>query len=335
MLSSENFESLSQFFSYLNEIYCKGEASALHVYTIIPSAELNINELKDMIGIRGSSCTIEKISERFYWMEISIRTRYEQGFLILDDDCWFLVSDGAIIKQVARTFLKNMFPVIKPIYLDSEELFSVADELQEKFDRIMFLDGTLVSQWKTLRNWEREPKDYSRDFLKNVEKEYKARWISLKLAGFIQDEPRMKCRIYNDGHLTLYLGEFTELYQIALKIAYLGTEKDRFFSNRERKSLEGEICLRPLIFESQDAFNMGNLGEMKKQLIRNYYATVIHSGNPVLLVQITDKQDGSSFDFYAYGNKIEVVPLSKASSASVTKVYSLISGILPTANFRG
>lgn len=332
---SENFESLSQLFSYLNELYSEGEAQALHLFTIFPFEGLNIDEMESIVRTKGLECYIEKLDERLYRMEISIRTRYEQGYLILDGSYWFFVSNGDMTRQVAESFLRNMFPVIKPIYLDSEELFGVVDRLQRTYERTMFLDGTLVSQWRTLRNWQREPIEYSRKSLELEEKKHKARWISLKLSNYVGNKLRLRCRIYNNGHLTLYSGEFTEFYQIALDIAGIGNKKDISFSNRQRKITGGEILLNPLRFELENHLSMGDLGRIKGELIKNYSATIIHSGNPVLLVQITDKQDGSSFDFYSYGNKIEIVPLSKASSAAVTKIYGLISGILPTANFMG
>jgi hypothetical protein len=316
-------------------MYSEGEAQALHLFTIFPFEGLNIDRLESIVRKKGLECFIEKLDKRLYRIEIIIRTRYEQGYLILDGDYWLFVSNGDMIRQVAESFLKNMFPVIKPIYLDSEELFSVVDRLEETYDKTMFLDGTLVSQWKTLRNWQREPIEYSRGSLEEEEKKQEARWISLKLSNYIGNALKLKCRIYNNGHLTLYSGEFTKFYDIALDIARIGSKKDKLFSNRQRKIAEGKILLNPLKFELADHLGMADLGKIKGELIKNYSATIIHSGNPILLVQITDKQDGSSFDFYSYGKKIEIVPLSKASSAAVTKIYGLISGILPTAKFMG
>ena len=118
-----------------------------------------------------------------------------------------------------------------------------------------------------------------------------------------------------------------------MNIAYIGRKKDKFFSNRQRKIVDGKILLNPIRFILESPLNMGELGKIKAELIKSYSSIVIHSGNPILLIQITDKQDGSSFDFYAYEKKIEVVPLLKASSASITKIYKLISEIYPSAAF--
>jgi len=73
---------------------------------------------------------------------------------------------------------------------------------------------------------------------------------------------------------------------------------------------------------------------LKLVLCQNYAAAVIHGGNPWLLTSVIDRADGSYYDIYGYESEISIVPFSRSSPESLTRLYGTIRELFPSSKLR-
>lgn len=333
-LVTRDFSSESQLFSYCNEIYKEGKASALHLYILIPMDGISPEEMARNAIRRDLQCSLYRKTDRLYQITIGIRTSTEVGYLLTDDRYWIFISDqiSAEVTRVVDSFVTKLFPIISRAYVPSKEMIRLIDDFSQSYDKILFLDGTLGSKDTTIRNWKKKPVEFSVEFLTDYEKQQGLKFTTLSFAGFIENRQVIKARIHTRGHLTLYQGYFGDFYS-DLVLSYIAESLnlERSFMNRERKIVKDEVKIYPLKFELEENLTLGQIEALKSKLQKKYLSAVFHTGNPSLMIQLTDFGDGSSFDFYVYGNIIEIVPLLKASPGTITKLFAFVSEFFPTA----
>jgi len=328
MLASQDFKSVSQLFSYLNDVHKKTNIST-HLFIALNEREVSTNEIEKFAKNRGLICELKKKSDDLYFFTAGARTNYEVGYLITKKDFWIFITEEEGYNT--KRFIKNLHPILKLTYVGSDEILTLIQDSYKKFELINLVEGTLCSKGETFRNWKKEPIKFSIPSLNKMSAREDAKWSSLTLLCYKEKEGELKLRISEQGHLALYRGQFTDFYDIFI-LPYIseGLKIKNKFLNKERKVKEGEIELNPIFMEVKEDLSMRDIGILKKALLNNYVGAVVHAGNPILMMQVTDRIDGSSFDIYASKRKIEVVPLAKSSSASLTSVFSLISDMLPS-----
>ena len=328
MLASQDLKSVSQLFSYLNSIHKKMNVST-HVFIVSIEKPVLPNQIEEFAKYNGLISEFRKKSDDLYLFTVGARTNYDEGYLITKKDFWVFITDedGYNIQR----FVRNLHPLLKLIFVDSDSILRLVQEANDKFKLINLVEGTLCSKGETFRNWKKEPIKFSIPSLHKMANNKDAKWSGITLLCYKEGEAELKLRINEQGHLALYRGQFTDLYEIFI-LPYIseGLRIKTNFVNRERKVCDGEIKLNPIFMNIKEELSIIDIGILKKALLKNYLGAVMHAGNPILMMQITDKSDGSSFDIYASKRKIEVVPLTKSSSASLTGVFSLISDMLPS-----
>ena len=328
MLATQDFKSVSQLFSYLNSIHRKMSIST-HIIIALNDREVTPKQVEEIAKDSGLISEFKKKAEDLYFFTAGARINYDTGYLILKKEFWVFITDkdGYNVQR----FIKNLHPILTLMYVDSDSILKLIQESTKKFELVNVVEGTLCSKGETFRNWKKEPIKFLIPSLNKMANKEDAKWSGLTLLCYKDGESHLKLRISEQGHLALYKGEFTNLYEVFL-LPYMseGLRIKNYFQNKERKIMDGTIELSPIFMNIKDELSMGDIGLLKKALLKNYLGAVIHAGNPILMMQITDRSDGSSFDVYASKQKIEVVPLAKSSAASLTSVYSLISDLLPS-----
>ncbi|MFQ5891753.1 MAG: hypothetical protein ACE5HW_03040 [Candidatus Methanofastidiosia archaeon] len=333
-LMMQDFKSESQLFSYCDEVYKEGKAPALHLYILIPMNDISPEEMAENAIRRDLQCNLYKKSHRLYQITIGIRTSTEVGYLLVDDKYWIFISDQRSVEvtRVVNSFVRKLFPILSWAYVPSKKLIQLIDDFSQDYDKILFLDGTLGSKDTTIRNWKKEPVEFSVEFLTKYEKQQKLKFTTLSFAGFIENKQVIKARIHTRGHLALYYGFFGDFYSdLVLNYIAESLNLEESFLNRERKIVKDKVEIYPLKFELEENLTIGQIETLKSKLQKMYLSAVFHTGNPSLMIQLTDFGDGSSFDFYVYKNIIEIVPLVKASPGAITKLFAFISEFFPTA----
>lgn len=338
MLLTEEFKNKSQFFSYLNDAYKNREIPSLHCFVLIPRPDFNIDELTKASYNRGLKCRITKKMDDFYSIGIGIKTREQIGILIDFNYCWLFFSDGPTqdVKGVVESFVKQLFPLISLSNLPSKSMLDFINDIKQNYDKIWVTEGTLCKKGETIRNWKKDPLIFSVRELHKEAKIEKAKWSGLSLKIFLGEKEHIKVRIYEKGLITFYHGNFSDFYEnILLTFANKSLEFSNFLKNKERKRYDDNIIINPVKYQFKKEILISELDIIKEKILSKYVGGVTSYGNPLLMMQFTDSTDGSSYDLYAYDDTIEIVPLNKASSASFTNLFSIITDNLPLGEIIG
>jgi hypothetical protein len=333
MLALKNFSSVSQLFAYFNEVYERGDEPPLHIFCILPKQGLTPEQLEEIALENELKCEFKKKGEKLYFFNIGIRKRAEAGYLLIDGSYWIFLTNqsNSRLRSIITSFVNKLFPFIKLSYVNSIEILDLIERVSKSFDKTYFLEGTICSKGETFRNWKKKPIEFSVDVLNDRAEKENAKWSSILISSYVKDEPKLKIRLHDRGQLTLYKGSFNDFYkEVVIKFISKGLNTDKLFTHKERKVINNKVRLNPIKAILDENLNFEDITILKNSLLRKYSSAIIHAGNPMLLIQLTDKKDGSSFDLYASKNLIEIVPLMKASSGALTNLFSLISDILPS-----
>ena len=101
---------------------------------------------------------------------------------------------------------------------------------------------------------------------------------------------------------------------------------------RARKQEDGQVTLDPVPLRLPKQITPAQMEDLRTEMVRRYSAAVMHAGNPMLMLQVSDSADGSSYDLYAYGQNVKIVPLQRATSASLSELVAVVSNVLPAAS---
>ena len=210
-------------------------------------------------------------------------------------------------------------------------LLDIVKEGKRRFRVIKVIEGTFCKSNETFRNWKKKPIEFSKSELVKLSQKQNFRWTALSILIGIEEEDYLKLRISDKGEITLYKGPLEKFYgHFVLGFIKKAINFKGFMSNRERRMDKGSIIVRPISVSFRKELNMGDIKIVKEGLMKKYLSAVIHAGNPVLMMQVTDKKDGSSFDIFASGKKLKITPLLKSSPASLTELFNNISNTLPS-----
>jgi hypothetical protein len=72
-----------------------------------------------------------------------------------------------------------------------------------------------------------------------------------------------------------------------------------------------------------------DFGILSSHIGVDYSTAILHSGNPWLLLNVIDRNDGSSFDIFGYSPEIQIIPSNKASPESLMRLIFTIYQIFP------
>ena len=329
----ETFSTISQFLSYCNDVVEYG--THLNVFTLLTNRGVTINKIEDIAKRRGLFFEPKKHADNLYFCKLGVRKSCVSGFFLINEDFWlFITSDNNA--NTIKSFSRYFSPDLNLEYIDSDKLNRLIRELKEQYNRIILFEGTLIKEGETLRTWKKKPIEFSVTVSKRIESDEKARWSAISLLLSITGKSRgMRLRIYSYSQLTLYQGSFTDFYSNVISVYVLTLKHDaEFFRDRERKIVDKEIVLESITLMHEKNFEYSQIKTLVSRLTKGYMTSIISEGNPFLLMQITDRYDGSSYDFYIYKNKIEIVPLLKATSRSLNHLYASVLNVLPIAKLQ-
>jgi len=235
----------------------------------------------------------------------------ESAFLIHTKNRWTVIYSGSN-PTLMRGLFNRLQPLVSPVRIYSYEFMQLTDKLGRQFKDIEMVEAFLRKPKQSLR----AQRSISREELKEfVEKEH--RWIQ-RIRYLIKRTDKQNLFLdmsmdregYSElfsGHLTAADAVFNASFQISeLKNAYWGEKKP--VSDFSEPQSPGKILYdKPL--------GIDDMSEIVKALkgIENMYSTVVHHGNPFLSVHLLDSVDGSSFDLFASGKEITLIPVQKVT----------------------
>jgi len=334
MLGLEKFSGRAHFFDYLSNTYLRAEVPSLHCFAFILPADMTPLETVEYAKKRGLKVTLTPSGDDLFHLNIGIRTSCCVGYLVFVDGNWIFFTDGETsrVTSTVNSFAGRMASVLRLAYVPSPMLLETIGRISREYTKVLLTEGTICTTGETFRNWKKDPVPFSvKEAHRQAAKE-DGKWSSVSVKCFQGDREVLDCRFYERGHLTLYSGDYSQFYSNLL-LPYVSSAlkvSDRM-KGRERKDVDGRILLHPLSFDfGQRKVTPRDMNLLSERIVARYSAAVMHPGNPMLQIQLNDRDDGSAFDLYVFSTKLEIVPLQKSTPAALGELVALVSDILPT-----
>lgn len=333
LLIPKDIKDKSHLFSYLGEAYRREKLPPLHVFTLLLAEDLTLDEAFEHARRRGLRANIEARSGDLFLVGLGVRTSYETGYLVPIDDSWIFVSDAATGKltSTVQAFARVLSPVVELAYVPSEMVLGVISRSCKNYDSVLVTEGTIGTEDETFRNWKREPVGFTPQRMEQMARREEGKWTGISLKGIRQGQDAVRCRLHERGHLTFYGGDFGRFYSDFL-LPYLAEflQVRNRLAKKGRRQSHGEVTLNPVTLNFRDKLSLLMMQQLTTRLVSRYTAAVTHPGNPLLVMHLSDRNDGSLYDLYAYDRKVDIVPLAEGRPGSLGELISVVSDVLPS-----
>ncbi|MHA1930691.1 MAG: hypothetical protein ACTSV2_19135 [Candidatus Thorarchaeota archaeon] len=336
---SQKFKSVSHLFSYITLRYGRSSSTPVHVFVIIPAKGVSVQKVNEVATKRSLIFRTKELDKNFYRITIGVKIRLIEGFLITTDEWWILISrgqGGVVRKVVIDSFVKNhFFSVLTPAYLEPIEMIEIINGLNSVYDRIVLDEFSMASERSSLREWLMSGEIFTDELCTKLQESYNSSFTGLRISGLSNDSDSCKIRIYSESRLCFLSGSFSDFYQFII-VPYLrrSLEVNRKYQNRERKVEDGKVSLFGVTIEGKTQFSTEELSSIRSFIQKDYYSGLIYE-NPIVILQASDRRDGSSFDVYITEQSIRIIPLTRASSGSLIELCtSIVRRLPPFISFR-
>ncbi len=325
------FKSVSHLFSYLSDEFVSME-KPLNIFIILPDKDVNISSVQDIANKKRIYFEIKEKGEEIYTIELGVRKKQLDGHIIKLREFWLLLTfeDSQKARQSVKAFMRRMSSMISLGYVPSIKLIDFINKLRENYN-ITLHESFIRTEEETIRKWKKKHQTVDGALIEEMRRA-EGKWIAITFKAHINGFEKFHARIYEDGNITFYSGDFKDFYSTAL-LPYGVICKDigSKLSNRERRRWDGEVLLNPISLKLNRRLNKNDLESLSNKLLRMYSGGAFFMGNPLLMMTIIDNNNGSSFDLYAKDDSIEIVPLAKSSPASLSNLLQSITDIFPDA----
>ena len=293
-------------------------------------------EIANIASGRKISGSANFLSEDIFSFKIGLRKRSAIGYLVNYDSYWcgFLIPGERdnTETEVASRWMQDMFPIVTPAYVTSRQMLDLVQDLGivEKSKTIL-LDYVARSakEGETTKRWR------SGEFSKEKVMKHARNDDSLVDAMRIDfSSPNFSSRfkVNRRGLLVVYEGSFSEIHRLLIsKLVVQAKSNLTRMSDKKRAMENGEMIVDTLRIRPEVNLTNSDMKQLKEALSRHYMTAVLYGGNPWLLVSLLDKSDGSALDLQAYQDEIIITPVTRVSSASLTRLYSVLEEVLPSS----
>jgi len=310
----------------------------LHVFPVFP--KVDVEQIPKLAKQAGVGAIIKKNGENIYSLQMisAYKRRRAFGNLVDFGNYWIIlirtIESPTVAGNIAKRWLKRMYPVITRSYLKPNDLLNILDKLSQIEKSVLKMRGYILrahDKPETLKKWPRGL-PYSRTIVEKTILNENKRLEAMNFLFRINDV-FFRTRIETNGHFVFYEGGeqcFSNFYRLVLsKYIELSLSHKNYFSNRERRVVDGEVEISQLTLKSKEKITKESMQSLTAYLSSNYSVAILHSGNPWLFLTVIDRGDGSSFDIYGYPNELQIVPFNKASAESYVKLFHSIGELFP------
>jgi hypothetical protein len=304
---SMNLPAFTQLCFQLDAFHSSREARPLHIFSVFP--KISVEDIHYIARQAGVGASVKRWDREVFYLRIvsAYKRQRAVGYLIDHKNFWNIlirtVESPTVAGNVARLWLKRMYPAVCRAYIKSDDLLNILDDLSKIEDSKLELRGYVLRAYdspETMKKWPRG-KPYSREEMERViERETPPKLLEAINFTFQVKETYFSLRMETDGHFVFYEGGphcFSNFQRLVLsRFNEVTLINHKFFSNRERRIVEGEAKISPITLTPIKELTKTDLESLSLHLGMNYSTAVLHRGNPWLLLNIIDRGDGSSFD---------------------------------------
>ena len=240
-----------------------------------------------------------------------------------ESNIWTVFTSDSpdFFKIAVIKFIETYKPQITRIFLSSEELRNLFENIEEKLEADITVKKAIMYSFGKSGRIEYEDRPYQDIFniAENEEKyidklEFKLiKDKSMIYHGFIS---RDGISYYNSGHVGLFFNEFLPIISDRSKLkSNLFKDKSREYGSREIHPIEIQF--------SKDVFinTYDNIRFIKAISKLNQSALAVYHKNPYVHLSLIDYIDGSNFDIYATeSDKVNIVPNFNCSTHSLMRI---------------
>jgi hypothetical protein len=334
---------LTKLFFELDAFHSSKAARPLHVFSVFP--RIDVEEIPDIARKAGVGATIERVGEEVYKLGItSARKRqHAYGNLINHGKYWNIlvktVESPIVAGNVAKQWLKKMYPVISRSYIKPQDLLDVMDDLIKIKKSKLETRGLILRAHdspETTKKWPRG-KPYSREKIERIIKSENQLLEGISFT-FLIEETHFSVRIQANGHFVFYEGGqycFSNFQRLVLsRYDEIAMKNHKFFSNRERRIIDDKANISKIVLDPIKKMTKPDFENLSTHLGTNYSTIVLHSGNPWLMLDVIDREDGSVFDIHGHSSEIQIIPFNRASPESLMKLVHNIYELFPLAEIK-
>lgn len=329
----ENYSSLSEFRYFLDRnIVQKAQSPTIAMPVFLNCAP---EELPQLAQGRDCIAEVESILPDIFSLDIGLKTRHLNGYLLNSDDYWTVllfpkrIDVGAT--DIVSRWSHHMFPRVAPSYVTYLQMIDVVESLgtiensmiviKEYFSRSMGGEGT-IKRW---------PKNvpFSKESVRRQAKRDGAIVDQLKFL-FHTDDVKFEAKLSRKGPITFYEGTFSEFQRLVMpgivKWARLNLER---LHARKREFVGSQVSVQPVKIPTEASLTKEDMDRLRIGIEEHYMTAVLYGGNPWLMLSLIDKSDGSTLDLQAYHDEIVIAPVLHVSAESLARLYSILEEVLP------
>lgn len=337
---------LVELYSLIDSQYSSRRTIPLHIFVVLTKASAaEIQRLAEAHRLRITMRPTE--SKRLFEITLGLRKRTVRGWLVLADSHWlFLIQpseSSTIAGDIAERWLAEMFPELAPARIDSNHLLDLLEELAGLEETSLQVNSYVLrregeTDYPTAKSWEGK-----RGFDRSKIADYAISMNRLVDAAHLtlgsKQNTMFEARVSRSGHLTYYRGSesgFSDFLRlVSSRIVKIAREEVGRLEGLEARFVEDDFAVRPL------AYSITSEGETFEDGIENleraltqkswFNYSVEHSGNPWYSVHLIDRGDGSIYDVNIFSHLFNIVPLTRATSVSLSRLKNIVEGVFPSA----
>ena len=326
------FKNISHLFAYLNTDFIPVN-KPLNIFIILPTNNASVDSMKYLADKKGLFFEIKERGEDIYTVEIGVRKKQIEGYIIPLKSFWlfFTFYNSQKARQSIKSFMRHISSLFSLGYIPSDNLLDFLKEIKENYS-ITLHESFIRTGEKTMRQWIKKEQKLNEKLLEKMKNE-EGKWVAITFKAHVDGFEKFYCRLYEDGNITFYSGNFSDFYStVVLSYGKMCKEISNKLSNRERKVWDNNVLLQPIRLRFKRNLDKRELITLSHKLLKYYSGGVFFVGNPMLLMTLVDNKNGSSFDLYANNKDIEVVPLAKSTPSSLGNLIQIITDIIPNGS---
>lgn len=293
-------------------------------------------DIENITSGRKISGKADFLTEDIFNFKLGLRKRSAKGFLVNYESYWcgFLIPNERdnTASEVASRWMQDMFPIVTPTYVTSRQMLDLVEDLGivEKSKTIL-LDyiARSATEGETTKRW--KSGEFSKERVMKQARNDDSLVDAMRIE-FSSPNFSSKFKLNRRGLLTMYEGSFSEIHRLLIsKLVVEARANLTKMADRKRILQDGETIVDPLRIKPEVNLTNADMKQLKEALSKHYMTAVLYGGNPWLLISLLDKSDGSALDLQAYYDEIIITPVTRVSSASLTRLYSVLEEVLPSS----
>jgi len=323
---------------------------------IILLSELRIEDFVEVVRQRerlqrAYNINVGKLDADLYGLQLKrlVRRDIAKGYALLDtshEGVWIALcnEESYFVNRALLRLFNALYPMISRLYLNYSQISALMNSIKNAYHGKATLSFITVkrepkktksafSEKGTLQLWE----ENAEEELLKLSKDYR---ITVDRADFkVRDSETnrllLRAHISRRGVCKLAFGNFTTFYEnVVLKAIDLGMNWKRFYAHRERMITDGKIRLSPFSVSYGFDFDKEQLQTLAEKISKSYACSVVHSGNPYFVANVSDYGDGSSFGVTVLGKAVTITPIIRATPQSAWRLTNCLQEILGDGEIR-